>query len=81
VTTALTFVKSIFDIASDPELSTPKKIAQIMFTLSFAIAAIQGAAALGVFFANPVTGAFLAIVLAVSLAYLLMELNTAIAEL
>ena len=80
-TTVLTFMKSISDIAQDDSLSAPKKIAQIILTLSFTVAAMQGAAALGVFFANPITGAILAIVLAASLAYFLLELNTAIAEL
>jgi hypothetical protein len=42
---------------------------------------MEGAAALGAFFANPITGAILAIFLAVALAYFLFELNSAISEL
>jgi hypothetical protein len=81
VTTVLTFIKSISDIAQDDSLSAPKKIAQIILTLSFTVAAMQGAAALGVFFANPIVGGILAIILAVSLTYFLLELNAAISDL
>lgn len=77
----VSFIDSIVSIVNDPNLSGPKKMAQIVFTLAFSVAAMEGAAALGVFFASPVTGVVLAITLGVILAYLLLELNAAIAEL
>ncbi len=79
--TILSFIVSIVDIVQNPDLSTPKKVAQILMVLSFSVAAMEGAAALGLFFANPITGAVLGVLLAVALAYFLMELNMAIAEL
>ncbi|ADX44630.1 transglutaminase domain-containing protein [Paracidovorax avenae ATCC 19860] len=79
-TTAVTFMKSIYDLV-DSDVSTPKKIAQIVLTLCFTVAAMEGAAALGAFFASPLTGAVMAIMLAVVLAYFLLELNEAISNL
>jgi hypothetical protein len=79
--TIVVFIDSINSIVKDDGLSEPKKIAQIIFTLAFSVAAIEGAAALGLFFASPIVGAILAISLAVALAYFLLELNAAIAEL
>lgn len=77
----VSFIDSITSIVNDANLSTPKKVAQIVFTLAFSVAAMEGAAALGVFFASPVTGVVLAIFLGIALAYFLLELNAAIAEL
>lgn len=80
VATVLSFISSIYDIVKNDDVSAPKKVAQIIFTLAFTVAAMQGAAALGLFF-GPVVGVAMAVILALSLAFLLLELNTAIAEL
>ena len=75
------FISSIKYIVNDDSVSTPKKIAQIVFTLAFSIAAMEGAAALGIFFAAPAAGAVFAVGLAVALGFLLLQLNLSIVEL
>ena len=79
-TTALTFIKSIYDISTDDKLTPTKQFFQILFTTAFTIAAMVGAGAIGLFFAVPIVGAFFGLLLAVALAYLLIDLKTAIAE-
>jgi hypothetical protein len=56
------------------------KILQIVTTFAFTVAAMEGAAALGAFFAFPATGAIAAIVLGVALAAALIWINQWIAE-
>lgn len=76
----LSFASDVYNIVTNDDLSTPKKVAQIIFTLAFAIVAMEVAALIGVA-CGPVLAVVLAVSFALIMAYLLLELNNAIAEL
>jgi hypothetical protein len=78
--TLAAFIQSVDDIVSDPSTNWAQKTAQIVFTLAFTVAAIEGAVALGVFFA-PGAALVSGVLLGFILAFLLLDLNRAISEL
>lgn len=79
-TALLAFASSVYDIVSNDSLNGLQKFAMIASTFVTTIAAMQGAAFLGAFFANPVTGVIAGILLGVVLALALQWINLYIVE-
>ena len=80
ITTVLAFTKSIVDIVDNDKLSVPAKMAQITLTLAGSIIAMEGAAAMGLFLANPVAALVAGVVLALIIALLVNWANEIFAE-
>ena len=69
--TAVSLVKSKVDFVENLNVFAFNKMAQIIFALSFTVAAMEEALLWALFFANSIKGAVLVILLAIALVYFL----------